>query len=181
MPRRTTGWLAAAVVAMLGCGGGGRPDAGTPDAGTPDAGSLDAGLPLHGALQLDATRGLGGFELPCAVDGGQVFRSIFRVPLDGGSAHFEVCRQGGQGMLVGDRVPGGAQLAALRAALEGLERSSWTGCGADKATLWLDVTTPSQVLLLADSFYACMAGTTGRVPVDHVDAVFQQLDLLAQP
>lgn len=175
MPRLTTVPVVV-VVSLLGCAGGGQPDG-----GAPDAGGLDAGLPLQGALRLDATRGLGGFELPCASDGGQVYRSTFQVPLDGGRAHFEVCRQGGQGMLVGDRVPSGAQLAALRAAVEGLERSSWTGCGADKATLWLDVTTPAQVFLLADSFYACMAGMTGRVSVDHLDAVFQQLDLLAQP
>jgi hypothetical protein len=170
MPRLTTTSMVVAV-ALLGCAGG----------GAPDAGGLDAGLPLHAALLLDAIRGLGGFELPCAADGGQVFRSTFQVPLDGGSAHFEVCRQGGQGLLVGNRVPSGAQLTALRAAVEGLERSSWTGCGADKATLWLDVTTPAQVFLLADSFYACQASATGRTSVDHLDEVFQQLDLLTQP
>ncbi len=53
-----------------------------------------------------------------------------------------------------------------------------TGCGADKSTESLTITTPAGEREFFDDFYACLA-TPGRTYIANIDAVFTALYALA--
>ncbi|MDB4980228.1 MAG: hypothetical protein JWM82_980 [Myxococcales bacterium] len=78
----------------------------------------------------------------------------------------------------GERVLSTAELAGVVAALDTVVVSHGTGCGADKSTETLTITTPAGERDFFDDFYACNA-TPGRTYVANIDSVFAALNALA--
>ncbi len=79
----------------------------------------------------------------------------------------------------GERVLSTAELANVVAALDTVVVSHGTGCGADKSTELLTITTPAGDRDFFDDFYACNA-TPGRTYVANTDSVFAALYALAK-
>ena len=153
-------------------------DAGTTDGGV-DPGTADGGLWPDDVSALEATRGVGGFEQGCPVDGGMVFGATYVVPFDGGPMTYMECVQGTRVVRSGSKALSAGGLASLEATLRDLSRSLEDACGYDKGKLSLSITTSTKVLQYVDSFYVCRH-EPGVVYVDNIDPVFARLVELAQ-
>jgi hypothetical protein len=195
-------WLVAAM--LLGCGSstevlgngghGAQGGAAGQGAGVPGGagGSGGTGGTTSGtqiwpadAEQLDATE-TGGGEIGPAPPGSDC---------DLGEAHYDVvvasrafvwseCPGGANWddpwlMISGSRTLTAPELQQIDTAMLALTVASGQSCGADKALLTVDVTTPHGTTEYVDSFYECNGGDT--IYVDNIDAVFAVLGQLATP
>lgn len=79
---------------------------------------------------------------------------------------------------VGFRVLSAAELATARSAAQMVHVSSRTICGADKAEMFMAVTSPSGTLEYGDDFWACLMDYPAYVETesfDHLQAVLSAL------
>ena len=82
---------------------------------------------------------------------------------------------------VGSRLLSAAELDTARAAARMVHVSSRTICGADKAEMFMSVTSPSGTLAYGDDFWACLMDYPAYVETESFDHLQAALSALVTP
>jgi hypothetical protein len=153
-----------ALLALAACSGAPGPT----DASTPS----DAGSNLWpvGATRVNATEGAGFGPIGCNDGGFNALETLWSLSLPDGALTRTQC-----GAVTVDRTLTASELARFDTAMRALALPTQQGCGADKGTLTLALTTPDGPRRYVDSFYACNK-EPGVIYVDNIDPVFTALN-----